>query len=546
MFDLIASSMGVNVSHQDASGWVNRGPLDDYWYQPRGMQSSTGLPITEDVAMTYNTVYACVAKIAKTMGAITQDVFEHVPGGGKKPLIDHDLQPVLHDVPNDEMDAVSYEESQIANLLLGGMRYSEIVRHNRSKRVKQLWPLNSRAITPTRDKQGKIVYEYRPNGVLETTFPADRVLAIPGLSFNGLIGLTPIGVQRESISLGLTTMKFGAKLFDNGAILKGFLKTPKRLSDNAYKRLKDSFASMYQGWEQAHGTPIFEHDVEYQSMSVNPDDAQFLESRRFQSIEICGMFDVPPHKIGILEHATFSNIEEQQIQWVVDTISPLARRMEAAKNRQLLGDEPNVFVLYNTDSLLRGDTERRHNALAQGRQWGWLSTNDVRRIQNMNPVEGGDDDRLTPLNMRVGNEPRPASNSGVNNNASAASKLLPVVEDAARRIVTKEVKAVENAFKRTCKSGNADGFAAWAADFYDKHERDAITAIEPIALALLGNAGTAIAMRAARKYATDSLAAIIDCVNDEPSRIPQELNAWLHGKPSKIETLAAEWSRYLQ
>jgi len=550
MLDLIASALSFDSSPRATTGWASNPPLDDYWYYPRGGMASSGIEVTEELAMTNNTVYACVAKIAKTIGTLTQDVYERLPDGGKRPIPDHDIYHILHDVPNDEMDAVSYEESSMANLLLRGMRYSEIVRHRSSKRVEQLWPLEHHTIKQTRDKQGRIVYEYRPNGVLETTYPADRILCVPGLSFNGLTGLTPIGVQRESVGLGLVTAKFGAKLFQNGAVLRGYIKSPKRLGPTAYARLKESFNDEHGGWEKAHGTLVLEEDTEYHPMGISPEDAQFLGTRAFQALEICAMFDTPPHKIGILDHATFSNIEEQQIQWVVDTIGPWCRRLEAAKNRQLLGDERGRFVLYNTEGLLRGDTERRHNALAQGRQWGWLSTNDVRRIENMNPVEGGDDDRLTPLNMRVGDEPRPATGGGASRGGEEdrrPSAMLPVIEDVARRMVTKETKAIENALKRTAKAGNAVGFLEWLDAFYNKHEQDTVSALVSVAAAVVGESGApAIAERAARKYATVSLAAMRDCAMNAPQRIPQELNAWLYGKPSKIETLAAEWSQCLQ
>ncbi len=551
MFDLIAKTLGFDASPQAATGWVDKPPLDDYWYGPRGAPSSTGVAITEEVAMTYNTVYACVSKIAKTVATLPQFVFERLPDGGKRRVLDHPLHKVLHDQPNPEMDAVSFEEAQMGNVLLWGTRYAEIVR-NKSGDVEELWPMESKAVTGKRLDNGDIVYEYRPAGtVIPDILPADRVLAIPGLSLGGIEGLTPIGIQRESIGLGMVATKFGAKLFDNGTVLHGLLETPKKLSKDAYGRLKESFNREFRGWDKAHGTVLLEEDTTYKQVGINPDDAQFLETRGFQAIEICGMFDVPPHKIGILDKATFSNIEEQQIQWVVDNIGPWCRRIEAAKNRQLLGNDPKFFIAHVLEGLLRGDIERRYNAYAQGRMNGWLTTNDIRRLENMNPKTGGDDDYLTPLNMRSGDEPLPnttnddrRNNNGRRNRASA---MQPVIEDVARRMVTKEVKAIENALKRTARAGNSEGFLSWLDSFYHTHEKDTADNLVPVATAIVGDSGIpAIVERAARKYATDSLAAMRDCAINAPARIPQELNAWLYGKPSKIETLAAEWGRLLE
>ncbi len=558
MFDLITDVLFGNNEPRADGGWASNHPLDDYWYEDRPMPTNAGVKITPELAMTYATVFSCIGKISKTVATIPRFVFERKPSvnsrfPNKEPQTSHDLHEVLHDTPNTEMDKVSYEESQMANLLGWGNRYSEIVRHSRTQRVKELWPLESKDITPTRDKQGRRVYEWRQNGVLVAMIPADRILAIPGFSFNGIDGLSPIGLQRESIGLGMVTSAFGSRLFQNGTVLRGFLTNDKPLNDKSYKQLKDSWNREFRGWERSHGTPILDKGTKYEQVGINPDDAQFLETRMFQAIEVCGIFDVPPHKIGILDNATFSNIEEQQIQWVVDTIAPWCRRIEAAMNRQLLNNDPQLFIGHVLEGLLQGDIERRYNAYAQGRINGWLATNDIRRLENLNPKPGGDDDYLTPLNMRLGNEPLPSGGQGGNSSADDDDERgervvdwLPVVRDVAKRLVTKEVKAIENAYKRMTKASNADAFHAWLEAFYAKHEKDAAADLLPVVTAIAGEPGAAtIAASAAKLYADDSLAAMQDCLANAPERIPQELNWWLHGKPSKIETLAAEWGRLI-
>lgn len=605
MFDIVGS---LFPDTQANSGWTNWHPLDDRWYEPRLPESSAGVDVNEHLAMTYAVVYACVAKISKTFATLPRFIYERLDDDAKKPARDHWLFPLLHDAPNPEMDAVSFWDAEMAQTLLWGCGYSELVFNRRTGELAELWPLESWNMKPQRNDAGKIVYEYCPTGEVVPRFlPADRVLRIPGLSFNGIIGLSPIGYQRESIGLGMAGQKFASKMFENGAAIRGVLEHPgpRPMGKNAYNRLKGSFETTYAGWRNAHKTPLLEEGTTYKPIAMSAQDAQYLETRKMQAVEVCGIYDVPPHKIGILIDAIKANIEEQQIQWVVDCIAPWCRRVEAAINQQLLGNDPRYFCSHVIEGLLRGDIEKRYNAFALGRNWGWLTTNDILRLENMNPKEGGDNDRLIPLNMRVEGEPLPekpaakpeslAEQMGillraVNTihevpNVDAVRSLLesaskdnakaivdiksdlakvdlqlkkfhggmeagnearkvhvgPLLKDAARRVVNKEVKAITTAYKRMAKGGSADAFLAWLDTFYDEQEQFAAEAVGPVVEAVAG--GTDAAARAARKYATASLAAIRECVQTAPEKVPDELNQWTR---DKAESLAAEWGRMFE
>jgi HK97 family phage portal protein len=570
MIDLLGSILGLPARAADA-GWMSRAATDDYWYQPRGVESSTGLTVDEDAALTYSAVFACVAKIAKTIATLPFGVFEWLDEDARRPARDHALYGLLHTAPNDDMTAVSFWEALLANVLLWGTAYAERIFDNRGQLV-ALEPILSREITNSfRDRDGRLFYEQCASGSPKRVLPADRILKINGLSLNGRTGLSVIGYQREAVGMGMATAKFGGKFFKNGAIFRGVIKTQKALSQQAYDRLRLSFQENYGGLDNVGRTPLLEEGTDYQSIGMPLKDAQLLDEKKFSRTEICGIFDVPPHKIGDLERATFSNVEEQNIGWVVDCIGPWCVRIAASVNHQLFRNDPRYFAEHVLLGLLRGDVQRRFDAYTKGRQWGWLSINDVRKLENMNPVENGDE-YLVPLNMRDASAPAPATASDPAPAAREADRpreapvpvpdsappppradrlvaMRPIFLDAWTRIVTKECRAVENLWQKHAKKGTHATFLDQVDVFYAEHRPYTEQTLHPglqVAGVLLGDppaAAAGAAHLAAKNYVLMSVAAVRECLEQDPARLPAELESWAATKAAEqTELLCAELS----
>ena len=227
-----------------------------------------------------------------------------------------------------------------------------------------------------------------------------EILHIVGLSFNGLTGKSPLTVEREAVAIGLAAQEYGARFYSNGANTGGIITAPGRLSLEAINRLKASWNRANGGLSNSHGTAILEEGMKYEKVGLDPEAAQFLQSRKFQVNEIARIFRIPPSYLADLDNSsTRANVEQQAIQFVRDCVTPYVRRFEVEFNRKLFrADESNYYAYFSMEGLMRGDLQGRYDAYATARQWGWLSVNDIRDLENLNPVEGGDV-YLQPLNM---------------------------------------------------------------------------------------------------------------------------------------------------
>ncbi len=360
--------------------------------------SNGGIAVTSETALTFSAVLGCVRVLSEGVAALPLITYERV-GRGKERAINHSLYSVLHDSPNNEMTSFQWRETSMAHCTLWGNCYSEIIADG-AGRVRELWPLLPQQMTPKRTDAG-LVYEYRdPMGGL-IVYTADQIFHVPGLSMNGLVGMSMIGIAREAIGLGLTLNRHGTKLFANGARAGGVLESPGELSEPAYKRLKESFNEQYAGVENAGKTILLEAGTKFNNLTMPNDDAQFLQTRMFQIEEIARMFRVPPHMIGDLEHATFSNIEQQSLDFVIYSLTPWLVRWEQAVSHKLLlsQERARYFSEFLTAALLRGDTMSRYTAYSSAISSGWITRNEVREIENLNPDNPSLDQYLFPLNM---------------------------------------------------------------------------------------------------------------------------------------------------
>jgi HK97 family phage portal protein len=389
-----AESTPPPAAVQQRAGDFNEVLLSIGW----GGKSISGANVSSESALTYAAVLACVRVLAESVASLPLITYRRTGNGGKERAYTHPLYSLLHDAPNPDMTSFQWRETEMTHLTLWGNAYNEIVLDG-AGRVRELWPLQPQWMTVKREND-RLIYEYREPSKKPIPYPAESILHIAGLSMNGLIGMTMIALYRETIGLGLTLNEYGGLTFANGTRAGGVLEVPGVMSDEAYKRLKGSFEQQYGGLENAGKTILLEEGTKFNKISMPNDDAQYLESKKFQAIEVARMFRVPPHKIGILDNATFSNIEHQGIEFVTDTLRPWLVRWEQEIMRRLFlpAERDRYFSEHLVDGLLRGDTPSRYAAYATGRQWGWLSVNDVRALENMNAIDGGDT-YLSPLNM---------------------------------------------------------------------------------------------------------------------------------------------------
>ena len=297
------------------------------------------------------------------------------------------------------MTSFVFRETLMSHLLLWGNAYAQIIRDGRG-RVVGLYPLLPNKMVVNRNTQGQLYYQYEKDG---QTYILNRyeVLHIPGLGFDGLIGYSPIAMAKNAIGMAIATEEYGAKFFANGANPGGVLEHPGVVKDPA--RIRESWNAVYQGSSNAHRVAVLEEGMKFQSIGIPPEQAQFLETRKFQLNEIARIFRIPPHMIGDLEKSSFSNIEQQSLEFVMYTLDPWVVRWEQALQRTLFSESEKrqYFVKFNVDGLLRGDYQSRMNGYAVGRQNGWLSSNDIRELENLNriPAELGGDLYLINGNM---------------------------------------------------------------------------------------------------------------------------------------------------
>ena len=344
-------------------------------------RTTSGKPVNERTAMQTTAVYACVRILAEAVASLPLHVYEYQDDGGKKLVHDHPLYYLLHDEPNPEMTSFVFRETLMSHLLIWGNAYAQIIRDG-AGRVLGLYPLLPDKMEVQRDDKGNIYYVYSRNSDENPTFKeygniklkAEDVLHIPGLGFDGLIGYSPIAMAKNAVGMTLACEEYGASFFANGANPGGVLEHPGVLKDPS--KVRESWNSVYRGVSNAHKIAVLEEGMKYQQIGIPPEEAQFLETRKFQINEIARLYRIPPHMVGDLDKSSFSNIEQQSLQ----------------RSLLLPGEKGKYFIKLNVDGLLRGDYQSRMNGYAVGRQNGWFSANDIREMENMNPIpdeEGG-------------------------------------------------------------------------------------------------------------------------------------------------------------
>ncbi len=369
--------------------------------------TTSGKNVTERSAMQMTAVYSCVRILAEAVAGLPLHLYRYTENGGKEKAVDHPLYHLLHDEPNPEMSSFVFRETLMTHLLLWGNAYSQIIRNGKGE-VIALYPLMPNRMTVDRDARGKLYYKYTASSDDAPTMDGttvylspSEVLHVPGLGFDGLVGYSPIAMAKNAIGMAIACEEYGAKFFANGAQPGGVLEHPGTIKDP--QRVRESWQSTFGGSGNANKIAVLEEGMKYTPISISPEQAQFLETRKFQINEIARIFRVPPHMVGDLEKSSFSNIEQQSLEFVKYTLDPWLTRWEQSIYRSLFTDseKKKYFVKFNVEGLLRGDYTTRMAGYATARQNGWMSANDIRELENLDriPEEDGGDLYLINGNM---------------------------------------------------------------------------------------------------------------------------------------------------
>ncbi|MDE2105797.1 MAG: phage portal protein [Patescibacteria group bacterium] len=459
---------------------VNPAQLDNIWgFGP----TRSGVQINEHTAMTVVAVYAAHKILGETIGMLPWAVYEGDEDDKERHRDkESPAYPLLRYSPNEEVTAFTFKETLMHHVLGWGNAYARILFDNAGR------PKSLRILTPDRThperKGGRLQYRTE----LGDTFDPAEILHIPGLSFDGLKGYSPIAMARESIGAGKAAEIFGATFFGNGATVMGVLKFPGKLKPEAKANLRESWHAMYGGTGNSNKTAILEEGMEYARVGIPPDEAQFMETRKFSIIDIARLYRIPPHMLGDHERATHSNIEQASLEFLVYTMSPWLAKFEQEATRKLCQPGQN-YVKFDERALLRADLTARQNYYASGRQWGYLSANDVLRMEGEQPIGKQGDVYLSPANEQNAKlviqqtapaEPTQAGKPGSGSapfggadpaakRAIAAGAMRVVFEDAIGRMLRKESNALARIRNNPEK----------AEKFYAEHQQHVREALSP-------------------------------------------------------------------
>ena len=357
--------------------------------------------ITEDVAMKYGVVFACFRVLAETFASVPVFEYKKINDSDRERSNDTGLYDILHSTPNEEMSAYNFKEASMYQLCAGGNAIARRLK-NGLDGIAGLYPYAWQTVRIGRNKDtGKLEYEHdKGNGDKEILY-RDDVFHVPGPSMNGVTGMSVLEYAVSSIRLGVTYERFGQNFFENGAFPSGIFKHPGRLNDEPYERLKKDLKTRYQSMT-AKGEPILAEDgLDFIPFEIKLVDQQLIECKKLQLEDICRFCRVPLHLVQNLDRATNNNIEHQSLEFIMYTMLPHFKRAEECINSQLLSRkqrDAGYYFEFNINTLLRGDSKSMAEAFAIGRQWGWLSVNDIRRLLNMNSIPNGDI-YLQPMNM---------------------------------------------------------------------------------------------------------------------------------------------------
>jgi HK97 family phage portal protein len=369
----------------------------EWWRQAVSMSPvASGAVVTTNTAMQVSAVWACVRIIAESISSLPVKIYRR-NGTDKVHVPDHPLQFLLSGLSNDNQTSLDMLQFLMSNVLLRGTGYALVAYGPRG--VRSIEPLYSSYMHVDRTEDGSLVYDYQEPG-RPSVYGVNEIWRVTALGSNGITGISPISLGRESIGVAISAEEQAARLYSNGMQVPVAFEKDGVLGDAAYERLKQSLNENYAGSRNAYKSIILEDGLKLKQVGLTAEDSQFLESRKFQISEIARWYRVPLHMLNELDRATFSNIEHQSIEFVTHTLRPWIRQLELSILRDLFSENErkHYYAEFKIDGLLRGDIKTRYDAYGKGIIDGWLSRNEVRGFENLNRVDGLDE-YLVPMNM---------------------------------------------------------------------------------------------------------------------------------------------------
>ncbi len=526
-----------------------------------GTSSATGITVNEETAMRSAAVFACVNKIAKTIGSLTFPVYERMEPRGKRRAFGHPLYRVLHDQGNEWMTAMTVRQTIQGHAALRGNGYAEI-EYDNAGHVRGLWPLRPDRTRPVILENDELWYEtVIPKTGELIRLPAYRIFHLLGLSGDGLIGYSPIRQAAEAIGVNLALTKYGGAFFGNGARPGGIITVPAALqmTDPAKDRLQTRWEARHEGLTRAHRVAILDEGMDYKQVGIAPEDAQFLDTMKYSVEEIARLFDMPLHAIQDLDRATNNNIEHQGLELVVYTLRPWLVQWEQTTALKLLTERERLryFAEHVVDSLLRGDYKSRQEGYNTARQGGWMSANDIRELENMNPLPPEIGDRYLINGNMVPVEKAGANLEPKQPEKPVDARFVPafqrLIAEAVGRTLRMEANDLRNAVKRFSDRGDMRGFASYLDEYYRDHparvERQLFPVMLSYAESLCGEQSmdmeegvrAYVASYASRHIGT-SLAQIHRALQSGESvdGVRQATEDWFEGRPNEVARREAE------
>jgi HK97 family phage portal protein len=399
------SFFGRKENYPYASASTSFSTLDgDVLAKIFGRSTHTGRVVTDDFAMAVSAWFRCIQLKAQTVGALPWAVYERVAPNKSVEVPDHPLAEVLIHSPNADMDRMQFREAIEANLANRQNAYA-LKETRRDGSLISLYPIPSSNCTPRRNRESRAIeYVVNEDGRQQEVYPSEKIWHVRGFSFNGLVGLDTRTHARHALALAGAAEEFGSRFFANGARISGIVKIPQWLEADERVKAKKNLDEFWSGLDNAHKLKLLEGGMEYEQVSVPPDEAQHNELRNFQIRDICRFQGVPPHLAFDLEHGSYANVETLAGEWVTFGLMPDLVRIELAAQKQLLtpADRKRFFVRFNFEGLLRANSLERAQFYQAMLQNGVFSRNEVREKENLSPVEeAGMDDRTVQTNLAL-------------------------------------------------------------------------------------------------------------------------------------------------
>lgn len=426
----------------------DRAPDDDFWYAPVGLPVAAGVRVSSHTAMCLAIIYASVKIISESLGMLPLILYQRKDTARERATF-HPLYNVLHNAPNNWQTRMQWIEMMQGHVLLRGNAYSEKIFGN-SGFVEQLIPLHPDRVKVKVTSDTNWAYEVVDRMGKARIVLRDEMFHLRGLTTDGILGMNPIEAERQTIGTTIAMQDYAGRFYANDARPGGIIEYPGKFEDEeAIRKFRAAFQNAQTG-SNRHKTAILERGMTYKEIKLSNKDAQFIDSRKYQDIDIARIFRIPPHKLGILDKASFSNIEQQAIEFVTDTLLPWITRWEQEIQRSILHDDNQFYAEFLPDALLRGDTKSRYEAYNIGITAGFLTRNEARTKENMNPKPGLDEP-LQQLNM------------------TTPSRAQALLEVSAQRVLNKELSTLNKAYQRTKPDNKA--FDEAVAEFFEGHAK---------------------------------------------------------------------------